>query len=809
KRRVSAAAGTAPPSKKKAASRSDEYSRMGETSLSKTVSVLSSEMAELKHLLQSLQPVTCASPVKTTQEDVNVQNQGAGEESLDSPCFSELGNLTATLLAARCQVWLAQARLPEDCKKTLRDLPFVPGHLFGPNVPELLEKRVKLSEATRQLTQVQRNPTFKIPAAQNRQRYATMDHCFRQHAAPQSQPNQRPCVTEDARVSRPPQRQLPGGPRQRPPMTSKDIQAGEYWKTNTADPWVLSTLSRGYTLQFSKIVPTVVRDTVCSLALSLKIRTCSLEIRTELVPEADDWFVSVDLKDAYFHVPIAVHHRKFLRFSFQNQAYQFKVLPFSLSLAPHVFTRCVSAALSSLWMRGMRILPYLDDWLLCTPTRQQAMQDSKLLLRHMQKLGFSVNETKSCLIPVQTTVFIGMTLNSCLMSASLSQERVTNILQLLAHFQPGVSLHYRMVLRLIGMLTAATVVIPLGLLHLRPLQLWNNSLRLISRHLHRLIVIFHNCIRALKRWRQEEFLKAGVPLGVVPSRQELVTTDASLTGWGATWNRRGICGRWTPIQAKEHINLLELRAVLMALRFFLPVLAGRHVLVRSDNTSTVFHLNHQGGTKSHRSLRLTHEILTWCQPRLASLRAAHISGVCNQTADALSRNRLHPGKWRLHPDVVREIWLRFGRAEVDLFASEKTTHCRLWASSTCQIYASRWELFSAWCEEHALNPATCDIPSVLRFFQRLLEEGKAAATLKVYVAAISAHHVPVEGSSLGSHKLVCSFLKGARRLKPARNPHFPLWDLPTVLLFLCSSQFEPLQSNDIKWICLLLLQNRL
>ncbi|KAI2663988.1 dTTP/UTP pyrophosphatase [Labeo rohita] len=124
------------------------------------------------------------------------------------------------------------------------------------------------------------------------------------------------------------------------------------------------------------------------------------------------------------------------------------------------------------------------------------------------------------------------------------------------------------------------------------------------------------------------------------------------------------------------------------------------------------------------------------------------------------------------------------------------------ASSTRQIYASRWKLFSAWCEEHALNPATCDIPSVLRFLQRLLEEGKAAATLKVYVAAISAHHVPVEGSSLGSHKLVCSFLKGARRLKPVRNPHFPVWDLPTVLSFLCSSQFEPLQSNDIKWISL-------
>lgn len=65
----------------------------------------------------------------------------------------------------------------------------------------------------------------------------------------------------------------------------------------------------------------------------------------------------VDLKDAYFHVPIAVHHRKFLRFSFLNQAYQFKVLPFGLSLAPRVFTRCVGAALSPLWLRGVRILP--------------------------------------------------------------------------------------------------------------------------------------------------------------------------------------------------------------------------------------------------------------------------------------------------------------------------------------------------------------------------------------------------------------------------------------------------------------------
>lgn len=110
----------------------------------------------------------------------------------------------------------------------------------------------------------------------------------------------------------------------------------------------------------------------------------------------------------------------------------------------------------------------------------------------------------------------------------------------------------------------------------------------------------------------------------------------------------------------------------------LPVLAGRHVLIQSDNNSMVFHLNLQGGTRSLRSLHLTCKILMWSLPRLASLRAVHLSGSRNQVADALSRNLLHPGEWRLPTDVVQRIWQQFRRAEIDLFVTEVTTHCRLW-----------------------------------------------------------------------------------------------------------------------------------
>ncbi len=88
----------------------------------------------------------------------------------------------------------------------------------------------------------------------------------------------------------------------------------------------------------------------------------------------------------------------------------------------------------------------------------------------------------------------------------------------------------------------------------------------------------------------------------------------------------------------------------------------------------------------------------------------------------------------------------------------------------------------------------------VEFFAALLDDNKAASTLKVYVAAISAYHAPVDGASLGSHNLGCSFLKGARRLKPVRSTPFPVWDLPLVLEFLCTPQFEPLAVVYIKWL---------
>ncbi|KAK0134652.1 Neuronal acetylcholine receptor subunit alpha-10 [Merluccius polli] len=97
------------------------------------------------------------------------------------------------------------------------------------------------------------------------------------------------------------------------------------------------------------------------------------------------------------------------------------------------------------------------------------------------------------------------------------------------------------------------------------------------------------------------------------------------------------------------------------------------------------------------------------------------------------------------------------------------------------------------------DPVHCAIPKVLEFLQSLLEGGRSPATLRVYVAAISSRHARVDGNTVGCHRLVSLFLKGALRLRPPQAQRAPVWDLPLVLDALCLPPFEPLAQAELKW----------
>ncbi len=117
------------------------------------------------------------------------------------------------------------------------------------------------------------------------------------------------------------------------------------------------------------------------------------QILSQLCP--GDWFMLMDLKDAYFHIQVAPHHIRFLRFAFEGVAYQYKFLPFGLSLAPRTFMRCMDAALSPLRQMGIRILKYLANWLILAQSEAVSSSHKTLLLSHFGYLGLRVNFTKT------------------------------------------------------------------------------------------------------------------------------------------------------------------------------------------------------------------------------------------------------------------------------------------------------------------------------------------------------------------------------------------------------------------------------
>jgi len=71
-----------------------------------------------------------------------------------------------------------------------------------------------------------------------------------------------------------------------------------------------------------------------------------------------DWVISVDLTDGYLHVPHP-SLRKFLRFCYQDEAFQFPVLLFCLSVSPRVFTHVVDAMTTHIQSLGLQIHHYV------------------------------------------------------------------------------------------------------------------------------------------------------------------------------------------------------------------------------------------------------------------------------------------------------------------------------------------------------------------------------------------------------------------------------------------------------------------
>lgn len=132
-------------------------------------------------------------------------------------------------------------------------------------------------------------------------------------------------------------------------------------------------------------------------------------------------------------------------------------------------------------------------------------------------------------------------------------------------------------------------------------------------------------------------------------------------------------GQWSAQESLLNINLLELRAIRLALLQFQDLVEGKDVLVLMDNTTAKAHINKLGGTRSRSLMDEARLLGPWAETHLSSIRADHISGSANVQADSLSRRLVDQGEWSISPSLFQEIAAKFGTPVLDLFAS-RTNH---------------------------------------------------------------------------------------------------------------------------------------
>ncbi|CAM4661540.1 unnamed protein product [Leuciscus chuanchicus] len=198
-----------------------------------------------------------------------------------------------------------------------------------------------------------------------------------------------------------------------------------------------------------------------------------------------------------------------LRFAFEGWAYQYKVLPFGLALSPRVFTKVAEVAIAPMCERGVRILNYLDDWLILAQSREQLCEHRAMVLSHLSPLGLRVNWEKSKLTPGQRISFLGMELDSINMTARFTEARVQSVLNCVSTLRCRTAAPLKLFQRLLGHMASSAAVTPLGLLHMRPLQHWlhDRVLRWAWQSVSCRFQVTPHCRQTLSLWLDPSFLR--------------------------------------------------------------------------------------------------------------------------------------------------------------------------------------------------------------------------------------------------------------------------------------------------------------
>lgn len=387
-----------------------------------------------------------------------------------------------------------------------------------------------------------------------------------------------------------------------------------------------------------------------------------------LMVQKDCYMASVDLRHAYYSVPIHKDFRKYLKFAWKGQLYEYTCFPNGLSNCPRYFTKLLKPVYSTLRSKGFLSASFIDDCYLQGSTFTECCANVQATLDLFQSLGLVIHQDKSVLTPCKEIKYLGFVINSDNMTVRLTQEKVKKITENCQSVLEQSSIKIRALAQLIGQFVASFPGVLWGPLFYRELERLKTQALKYNRGNYEASVVLSKDAKAEILWWKSSLPDSFAPIQRADP-QVILTTDASNAGWGAVCESVKTGGRWSLIEKINHINVLELMAIELALKSFASKFIHKHVKILTDNACAVAYITHMGGSKSRECNAVANRIWLWCKDRGIWLSVSHIAGKENVDADQSSRVFNDRTEWQLNPNIFEKLKGGLFCPKIDLFAS--------------------------------------------------------------------------------------------------------------------------------------------
>ena len=403
------------------------------------------------------------------------------------------------------------------------------------------------------------------------------------------------------------------------------------------------------------------------------------------------FFNSFDFKDAYFSCAVFKPHRKYLRFLFDGQLYEFCVLPQGMSDAPRFYTKIMKVPLSKLREMGLTLSGYLDDQLhLNYISRETAIAEGVIAADMFQDTGNTINWDKSVIDGPQEIEHLGFVINSITMVVTMTKEKIEKILSLVHMIFEKRTIVIRVLAKLIGKIIATLPGNKFAKLMAANMEIMKNEALFRSSFDYDASVEINVFVRKDLLWITEELPFASAPVRY-SEPQYVISTDASDQGFGMFDPQMDIRsgGRWGPDEFYLHINTLEVLACWYGLLSLTKDKENIHIRIMTDSTTALSCINKFGTTKSKRRNAIVREIWDYARGKNMWISACFVPGKENKEADQASREFDDTTEWTLRKDYFIEICRRFGKPTIDLFASrlnhQVSRYCA-WEADVSAVY---------------------------------------------------------------------------------------------------------------------------